>query len=140
MVHAEDHKLRPVYHVPVADLKGRLEVGICGLPAYLHFIVIGMEGTFVIPVFRPQIRQHKNEGAVVVPIGPLAPLYRGGYELVKFSVPANQELHIFMGTQQVTDLLLQDFFDCKYITDLSVSKKADCKCFRKTIPFATVRT
>ena len=71
--------------------------------ADFYFIVVIPLGVLVIPEVCRWIWQHTNMGAVIIPDVPLAAANGGGNYLVKFSIPAYQELYIFLLLQELAD-------------------------------------
>ena len=111
LLHKADHKVAAVYHRTVADLDSSFRVRLCRRIAYLYLIVIALEGLFAVSVFSGEIRQDKDECAVMVADPALALLHRRGCELVEVAVSPHKKLHILFALQKVTDDLVQVFFD-----------------------------
>lgn len=107
---AEHNEIRPVNHCTVPFLMGAFEMTVSRSPADFYFIVILPEGFFVIPVLCCHVWQHPHMGAVIIPDVPLAATNGGGNYLVKFSVPAYQELHIFPFLQELADQSFKALF------------------------------
>jgi len=63
------------------------------------YIVVIPEGFFIVPELCCDIGQHPDVGAIVTTVFPLAAANNGGNDLIKLSVPAYQELDIFVFPQ-----------------------------------------
>ena len=106
-LHKEHHQIGTVNHFTVTVLVCSLEVASRRSSADLHLIVVIVKGVLVVPVLRRLVRHDPDKGAVIITDRPLAASHGQGNELVKFSVTADKELHIFLFGQQLADQLFK---------------------------------
>ena len=122
-LHKEHHQIGTVYHFTVTLLVCSLEVAACRGTADLHLIVVIMKGVLIVPVLRRLVGHDPDKGAVIITDRPLAASHRQGNELVKFSVTADKELHIFLFGQQLADQLFKLLLDRKGVVDHPVPEE-----------------
>lgn len=126
MLDAKHNQIRSFHHGPVSGLVGIFVVAPGRRFAYFDFIVVIPEGFLVIPELRRDVGQNPNMCAVVAAVFPLAAVYDRGNKVVKLSIPAYQELHIFFLLQELADQSFKALCYHKRILDDSVAKEAYC--------------
>ena len=129
MLDAKHNQIRSAHHGPVPGLVGIFVVALGRLFTYFNFVIVVPEGFFIIPELRRDIGQNPNMCAVVAAVFPLAAAYDGGYKLVKFPVPPNQELDILMFPKQSSYELFQPVLYFQRIANHAMPKEGNCKHF-----------
>ena len=95
--------------------------------AYLDFIIIGFKVFHIVAQLRRGIWQYPNQGTVVIPNKSLLAFDSGGNDLVKISVPSDQELHILLFQKQRMNQRLHTILRLTKLRDDPVSKKTNSK-------------
>ena len=97
----------------------RLLVAAWYIPLTIYRLFI-TRGTSYIP-------EYPNQGTVVIPYNPLLAFDSGGNDLVKISVPSDQELHILLFQKQRMNQRLHTILRLTKLRDDPVSKKTNGK-------------
>ncbi len=112
-----------VNHFTVTDLDRRLGMCLRCCIGNFHIAVIVVIGFLVIQILGSRLRQHKNEGAVVIPILLSDSKNGGGCELIKISISADEKVYVFVFRKQSADFFFQPIFYPERIVNISVSKE-----------------
>ena len=94
---------------------------------YFDFIIIGFKVFHIVAQLRRGIWQYPDQGTVVIPDKPLLAFDSGGNDLVKISVPSDQELHILLFQKQCMNQRLHTILRLTKCRDDPVSKKTNGK-------------
>lgn len=129
MVHIEYNEIASLHHLPVANLKSAFWMAAGRAAAYLDFIIIGFKVFHIVAQLRRGIWQYPNQGTVVIPNKSLLAFDSGGNDLVKISVPSDQELHILLFQKQRMNQRLHTILRLTKLRDDPVSKKLTVNMF-----------
>ena len=127
MIHIEYNEIASLHHLPVANLESTFRVAAGRVAAYFDFIIIGFKVFHIVAQLRRGIWQYPNQGTVVIPNKPLLAFDSGGNDLVKISVPSDQELHILLFQKQRMNQRLHTILRLTKLRDDPVSKKTNGK-------------
>lgn len=102
-----ENEVGSIYHFTVADLDGSFWMSHrCGIGDF-HIAVIVVIVFLVIQILGSRIRQHKNEGAVVIPILLSDSKHGGGCKLIELAVTPYEEVYVFVFRKQSADFFFQ---------------------------------
>lgn len=129
MIHIEYNEIASLHHLPIANLESTFRVAAGRVAAYFDFIIIGFKVFHIVAQLRRGIWQYLNQGTVVIPNKPLLAFDSGGNDLVKISVPSDQELHILLFQKQRMNQRLHTILRLTKLRDDPVSKKLTLNMF-----------
>lgn len=118
-----------INHCAVSCLIGTLKMGFSRDAAYFYFIIVGPVILRVFLIVSSHIGQHPDKGAVIIPDRSFAAANHRGNQLVKFPVPANQELYTALFGQEPAAQYFQFLLDCQRIFYYTVAEEATVYSF-----------
>ena len=101
MTYTAYHQVGAVDHALISYKYSRLWVSLCGLFAYLDFIIIFKKAFFVVAKIGFHIWQYKREVSVSVSVVANRSPYGGGGYHIKLSVPSYEKINILFLSYQL---------------------------------------